>query len=130
MRYQITFILMLIGERFTGPMSFRLYLQPLMASLLAVRAGLADAREGRPAYLWTLVSSRSDRAGLLRDGWSSVGRVFALAVIMDVIYQLIVYQWIYPLQVLFIATALAIVPYILLRGPVNRLASLRAKKVE
>ena len=36
----------LIG-RFTGPLTFRLILQPTMATLFAVRDGLRDARTGR-----------------------------------------------------------------------------------
>jgi len=59
---------------------------------------------------------------LLREGWKSTARVFLLAVIMDVIYQLIVQHWIYPGEVLIVAVLLAIVPYLLIRGPVTRVA--------
>ncbi len=31
-----------------------LFIQPLMATILAVRGGLKDAREGRPPYFWSL----------------------------------------------------------------------------
>jgi hypothetical protein len=41
---------------------------------------------------------------------------------MDVIYQWIVQRWIYPGETLIVAMALAVIPYLLLRGPVNRLA--------
>ena len=34
-------------ERTSGPMKFRLVLQPAMAAFFAVQAGLADARAGR-----------------------------------------------------------------------------------
>jgi hypothetical protein len=54
--------------RIGGPMTFRLILQPLMATLLAVRAGLKDAREGRPPYFWTLVTDSAQRLDLLREG--------------------------------------------------------------
>ena len=33
--------------RVGGPMTFRIILQPTMATLLALRAGLKDAREGQ-----------------------------------------------------------------------------------
>ena len=36
-----------LGDRVGGPMTFRIILQPVMATLLAVRAGLQDAREER-----------------------------------------------------------------------------------
>jgi hypothetical protein len=111
-----------LSERVGGPMTFRIILQPLMAGLLAVRAGLKDAREGRPPYFWTLLTDSTQRVALLRDGWRAVARVFVLAIVMDVIYQLIVRRWIYPGETLMVAIALAVVPYLLLRGPINRLA--------
>jgi hypothetical protein len=109
-------------SRVGGPMTFRLILQPTMATLLALRAGLKDAREGRPPYLWTVLTDPSQRGELLREGWKSIARVFFLAVIMDVIYQLIMQQWLYPLETLVVAILLAVVPYLVFRGPINRLA--------
>ena len=102
-------------------MTFRIILQPLMATLLAVRAGIKDAREGRPAYFWTILTDPSQRADLLRQGWKAIGRVFILAVIMDVIYQLLVLRWLYLGELLLVTILLAVVPYLLIRGPVNRL---------
>ena len=109
-------------DRVGGPMTFRIILQPAMATLLAVRAGLKDAREGRPPYLWTVLTDPEQRADLLREGWKAIARVFLLAVIMDVIYQWIVLRWIYPGELLLVAVFLAVVPYLLVRGPVNRIA--------
>jgi hypothetical protein len=40
---------------------------------------------------------------------------------MDVIYQVIALHRIYPGEVLLVAAVLAIVPYLLLRGPINRM---------
>ena len=109
-------------DRIGGPMTFRLILQPAMAVLLAVRAGLKDAREGRPPYLWTVFTDRSQRVHLLREGWRSIARVFILAVVMDVIYEWVMGRWFYPLETFIVAIMLAVVPYALLRGPVNRIA--------
>jgi hypothetical protein len=106
-----------------GPMAFRFIFQPLMAAILAVRAGLGDARKGRTAFLWTLVRDPAQRSELMRDAWKDVGRVFLLAVILDAIYQLITQKWIYPLELLVTAALLAIVPYVLIRGPVTRIAA-------
>lgn len=103
-------------------MTFRIVLQPMMAALLAIRAGLKDAREGRPPYLWTILKDPEARTGLIREGWKATARVFVLAVIMDIIYQLIVQRWIYPSEVVIVAIVLAIVPYVLIRGPVTRIA--------
>jgi hypothetical protein len=108
--------------RVGGPMTFRIILQPTMATLLALRAGLKDAKEGRPPYFWTILTDPEQRAGLLRQGWKATARVFGLAVLMDIIYQWIVQRWIYPGEVLIVAILLAIVPYLLIRGPVTRIA--------
>ena len=118
-----------ISDRVGGPMTFRIILQPLMASLLAFRAGWKDAQTGRPPYFWTILTDPGQRSDLLREGWKSVARVFVLAIVMDVIYQLIVLQWIYPLELILVAILLAVVPYLLVRGPVNRIVSrLRGKR--
>jgi hypothetical protein len=49
---------------------------------------------------------------------------FLLAIALDCIYQLMTVRFVYPLELLFTATLLALVPYALLRGPFNRLARL------
>jgi len=112
-----------LGGRIGGPLTFRLILQPLMAVVLAVRAGLADARAGRPAYFWTILTSPAARRDLLREGWKAVARVFVLAVVVDAVYQLIVFRWVYPGELLILAFLLACVPYLLVRGPANRIAT-------
>jgi hypothetical protein len=114
--------------RIGGPMSFRLVLQPIMALIFAVHDGLKDAREGRPPYLWTVVTdpSSADRRTLLREAWRAVARVFLLAVVMDAIYQFIALRWFYPVEALIVSFILAVVPYMLIRGPVNRLARWRS----
>ena len=113
--------LMNITDRVGGPMTFRVILQPTMAALLAVRAGVKDARAGRPPYFWTILTDPNQRADLLREGWKAIARVFLLAIIMDIIYQLIFQRWVYPLELILVAILLAVVPYLLIRGPVNRI---------
>jgi hypothetical protein len=107
--------------RVSGPMHFRLVLQPLMAIIFAVRDGRKDAREGRPAFFWALFTDPGRRREMLRSGWKSVGKVFVIAVILDAVYQYIELKWFYLGEALVVALILAIVPYVLLRGPVNRL---------
>jgi len=111
----------LVG-RLTGPMRFRLVLQPLMAAFFAIRSGLADAAADEPPYFWALFSDRPNRWVRIKDGWKSVGRVFLLAIALDVVYQLYVLHFVYPIQAIFVALILAIVPYLVLRGLVTRAA--------
>jgi hypothetical protein len=121
-----------VGEqlvaRITGPMKFRLVLQPAMAIFFAVRGGLKDAREGKPAYFWGLFTDPAERKAALKDGWKSVGKVFILAILLDAIYQFIVLRMFYPGEAVVVAIILAIIPYLLVRGPVNRVAR-RSRKV-
>ncbi len=112
-----------LGGRIGGPLTFRLILQPLMAAFLAIRAGMQDARSGRPAYFWTILTSPADRRSLLRKGWKDVMKVFILALVLDSAYQIIVFRWVYPGEMLIVACLLACVPYLLIRGPANRIAS-------
>lgn len=113
----------MLAGRETGPMHLRLVMQPLMAILLAVRVGLRDAREGRPPYFfWPVFTDSLHRRELIATAWKDIGKVFIAALALEVIYELIVYRWVYPTQAVIVAVVLAIIPYLLVRGPVTRLA--------
>ena len=114
----------LIG-RLSGPLTLRLYLQPAMAALLAIRDGMKDARTGQPPFLWTVLTDRSRRRALSVNGLKSIAKVIAAAIVLDLIYALIVYRSLRPVETFDVAILLAVVPYALLRGPVNRLARRR-----
>ncbi len=107
--------------RFDGPLHFRLFVQPLMAILFAVRDGRLDAREGRGAYLWAFLTEPAERRYLIESGWKGISKVLVLAFALDVVYQFVEWHGLKPLQALLTATVLALIPYALLRGPVNRL---------
>jgi hypothetical protein len=119
---------MFIG-RIEGPLTLRLVLQPAMATFFALRAGIKDARQGRPAYLWEVATDPADRQKLLREGWKHIRTVFLLALLLDSAYQVIAFRWIYLGQALIIAITLAMVPYVLIRGPINRLLQGKSKSV-
>lgn len=110
----------LIG-RLSGPMKFRLVLQPLAAIIYAIRAGIRDARESRPLYFWSIFSERGRRREIIRDGWKDVGRVFVFALVIDCVYQLYVLRWFYPGQSVIVAAILAVLPYLAFRGASNRI---------
>src|SRR6516162_9889127 len=55
-------------ERPDGPMRFRFVLQPVMATIVAIRDGREDARSGRLPYLATVLGNSRERAGRLREG--------------------------------------------------------------
>jgi hypothetical protein len=119
-----------LAGRIQGPFVFRFVLQPAVAAFLAVRAGVADARHGRAPYLWTVLSNPLERRQLVRDGFKDISRVFIVAVLLDLIYQLMVFGWIYPIQALLIAAMLALLPYVAIRGPVTRFMARRYRQTD
>jgi hypothetical protein len=110
----------LIG-RIDGPLHFRLYIQPLMAVIFALRDGVKDAHAGRAAYGWALLVDSEHRRYLMENGWKGIRNVFLVAWVLDLVYQFIEIGRLRPIQGFFIAVLLAVVPYVLLRGPANRL---------
>ena len=105
-----------------GPLNLRFILQPGIAALLAIRAGWSDARGGRPAYLWAAFTDPANRRQLLQGGWKDMRMPFLVSAALDAIYQLIIHRGVYFLELLLTATILALVPYIVLRGPATRVA--------
>ena len=59
---------------------------------------------------------------MMESGWKSVGKVFVLALVLDVVYQIIAIRFVYPGEAIIVAVLLAIVPYLFLRGAVTRIA--------
>jgi hypothetical protein len=110
-------------DRVSGPMHFRVYLQPVMATVFAVLDGLNDARLGKPSYFWSLVNDPVHRSAMVSQGWRSIGKVFILAAVLDVVYQFIEQRFVYPGEVVLVAIILAIMPYLILRGLVTRIAA-------
>ena len=114
-----------ILDRPTGPMMFRFILQPTMAVIAALRDGFQDARLGRRPYIWALIHGVRDsggRSGRLWEGIVSTARILILGVVMDITYQWKVLDTFYPGQSAVIAILLAFIPYLVLRGPFQRIA--------
>jgi hypothetical protein len=114
--------------RASGPLNFRLVIMPLVVTILAIRTHLRDVREGRPMFLCAFLTSPTERRRLLRSGLKDFGKVFIVACVLDTTYQILVLRSFYPGEVLVVAVMCAIVPYILIRGPVMRIAHLLHRK--
>ena len=108
-------------DRPSGPMTFRFVLQPVMATAAAFYDGWVDARTGRSPYLWTIFARSEKRIGRLREGLISTARIILLGLVMDTVYQIIVFDTFHPAEAVAITLLLAFVPYMLLRGPASRL---------
>ena len=112
-------------DRPGGQMTFRFFLQPIMATVAALHDGLRDARSGRSPYFWAILTNPAERGGRLREGLISTARILLLGLCMDLIYQLLEFGTFYPSEAVIISILLAFVPYLLLRGPIARVARWR-----
>ena len=120
-----------VGEllgRSSGPLHFRLVIQPVVASILAIRAGMKDAREGKPPFFWTALTNPAARQVLIRSGWKDIGKLFMVAMVLDTIYQAIVLRGFHLVQALLVAIFVAVIPYVVLRGPATRLTHRMGKR--
>ncbi len=116
--------------RSSGPLHFRLIMQPIVATILAIRAGLRDARAGSPPFFWAYLTTPTARKILAQSGWKDISKLFIVAMVLDGIFQVIALRAFFVVQAVIVATAVAVIPYVLIRGPVTRLASSLSKQAE
>jgi hypothetical protein len=113
-----------LPKRLTGPGRFRFVLQPLIAILLGVRSGVADARLGRPPYLLALATDRTRRGELARDGFATVMNLLLMGVLLDAIFQWVIFGVSHPGAALVVGPVLITIPYAVARALANRAARL------
>lgn len=114
-----------LPQRLTGPGRLRFVLQPLLAVVLGCRSGLADARTGRPAYLYGLLTGRgASRKELLRSGFGVVRNLIALGIVLDAVAQLLIYGQVHPGAAVVVGPVLICIPYALARALSHRFMQL------
>jgi hypothetical protein len=111
-----------LPARFTGRGRLRFLLQPTIAILLGVRGGLADVRAGHPPYLLGLLVAGERRRELLRSGVAAIRNLLAMGIILDLVFQLVLYGSVHPGAALVIGPILICAPYALSRALTNRVA--------
>jgi hypothetical protein len=111
-----------LPQRFTGPGRFRFILQPMAAIILGIRGGFGDAKVGNPPYLFGLLRDAERRRELLRSGLATIRNVLAAGIIMDVVFQLILYRSVHPGAALVIGPIFICFPYAFSRALTTRLA--------
>jgi len=109
-------------DRPSGPFGFRFVLQPVMATMAALRDGIGDARTGRAPLLRTVLTDPEQRRGRLDEALIATARIILLGLAMDAAYQFIEFETIHPAEAVIIALLLAFLPYVVLRGLVTRIA--------
>jgi len=113
-----------LPQRFTGPGRFRFILQPTLAIILGCCGGLADARAGRPAYLYGLLFSGPHRGEYVRSGLASIRDLVAMGIVLDAVSQLLIYHQVHPGAALVLGPVLICLPYSVARALTNRVARL------
>lgn len=114
--------------RLSGPGRLRFILQPAVALLVGFRDGKRDARDGHPPFLSALTFQEGRRLHLLRSAFVSVGDLVAIAVILDVISQFVIFREFHPLAALLVGPVLIAAPYSLSRALANRIARGRTQQ--
>jgi len=119
-----------LPRRIMGPGRLRILLQPTVAIVLGVRGGLADARAGRPTYLTGLFSAAGRRREMLRSGVAAIRNLLAMAIILELVFQLVLYRSVHPGAALVVGLALICVPYALSRSLTRWVAGRSSGKAE
>jgi hypothetical protein len=107
--------------RLSGPGRLRFILQPTVAIILGTRSGIKDASLGLPPFLWVLAFHGEHRAELLRSALKSTRNLVAIAILLDLISQFLIFHEIRPGAALVIGPVLIAVPYALSRAFSHRI---------
>lgn len=111
--------------RLSGPGRLRFIMQPIIATLLGARDGVKDAQAGRPAFLWALTFHGQRRREMLRNAFTSVSDLVAVAILLDLISQFLILREIHPAAALVLGPVLIGIPYAVSRGLGNRISRRR-----
>jgi hypothetical protein len=111
-----------LPKRLTGPGRFRFVLQPLVATLLGIRSGMADARAGRPPYLLALATDGQHRREVARDGFAAIVNLLLMGILLDSLLQWAILGISYPGPALVVGPVLIATPYAVARALSNRVA--------
>jgi hypothetical protein len=112
-----------LPKRLFGPGRFRFLLQPAMAVALGVAAGRADARAGRPPYLYALLLGRESRGGLARSALRDVVNLLLVGILLDSVCQWLILGASYFGAALVVGPVLIAVPYAAARALSNRIST-------
>ncbi|MBK8983660.1 MAG: hypothetical protein IPM38_15425 [Ignavibacteria bacterium] len=113
--------------RLSGPGSLRFILQPLVSVFFGIKDGITDAKLGNDTFLISLFNS-DGRKELMKEAFKHVGKVFIIAIILDIVFYYVITGMFAPIQSLLVGTILVFIPYSLARGLTNRIYSAKLKK--
>jgi hypothetical protein len=109
-----------ILARLSGPGKLRFIIQPTVAIILGARGGMKDANAGLPPFLWALIFHKEHRRELLRSTIISIRNLVAIAILLDMISQFLIFNEVRPGAALVVGPVLIGTPYALSRALANR----------
>src|SRR4051794_735442 len=101
----------LVARLGSGPMQFRLIVQPAMALLLGIRDGLMDARLGSPPFLWGLLFRRKHLKPSLKSALRRLQVPIAVATLADALVQYLMFGYVRPAVAVMVGVLLMGLPY-------------------
>jgi hypothetical protein len=113
----------LVARITSGPMQFRLIIQPTMALILGIRDGLADVKAGSPPFLWGLLFRRNDLKPSFQSAVRRLRVPVVVAILADATVQYLMFHHVRPLTAVIVGVLLMGVPYSASRGISNRIYS-------
>jgi len=111
-----------LEARMSGPGKFRFILQPVMSIGLGIRDGIADAKQGNPPYFIRILFKSENKLIALKSGLKNAAFPLGLGVVLDLIFQWLIFHFLYVIPALLAGTILVALPYSLARGLSNRVA--------
>ena|SRR5882672_10973390 len=115
----------LIARVVSGPLQFRLIMQPTVAVCLGIRDGMKDAKAGSPPFISGLLFHPAGRIRCLQETLRRLRGPVLIASLIDGIVQYLMFQHIRPLVAVTVGTLLMGLPYSAARGFSNRIRSRR-----
>ncbi len=109
-----------ILARLSGPGRLRFLVQPTVATVLGCRDGIKDARSERAPFLWTLTFHTEHRREALRSAISALRDLVAMAILLDILSQFLIFREIHPGAALLVGPVLIALPYAVSRALTNR----------
>ena len=117
-----------IMARLSGPGRLRFIIQPTVAIILGARGGMQDAGAGLPPFLWALVFHKEHRRELVRSTLRSIRNLVAIAILLDMVSQYLIFKEVRPGAALVVGPVLIGAPYALSRALTNRLSRWKTRR--
>ena len=108
-----------LHEMWTGPGHFRFFVQPLVAMLLGVRDGRADAKNHLPPYLLGFFHSDATRVEVARKVAKRLRVPLALGICLSLVFQVVIRGHILLGPAIGFGVVFVTLPYCLARALAN-----------